>query len=193
MTEDVTLFDHHGQRLYLNAHERQLLEQACQQAQDPLASTFGLILLHTGCRLSEALALTPASFDLQSENVIFKTLKRRKVHFRSVPLSPMMMTQLKLVHSLLRKNTNQAHLLWPYSRTTGWRKIKTLMQRAGIEGAQASPKGFRHGFGIACIKRNIPITVVQKWLGHASPTTTAIDLQVVGIEKRSVAIRLWNE
>ena len=153
-------------------------------------NAIGLMLLNTGCRLSEAVALTASSIDLQTNEVVFRTLKRRKLHFRSVPLSPSMMTQLKLVHSLSQPQ-NDDKQLWPYSRTTAWRRIKVLMEKAGIEGPQASPKGFRHGFGIACIERNIPITVVQKWLGHASPTTTAIYLQVVGPEERSFANRLW--
>ena len=188
--EHIALFNTSGQRLYLNAGEREILEQACHNADDPLASTFGLVLLNTGCRLSEAVALTASSIDLQTDEVVFRTLKRRKLHFRSVPLSPAMMTQLKLVHNLSQRQNDQQ--LWPYSRTTAWRRIKALMEKAGIEGPQASPKGFRHGFGIACIERNIPITVVQKWLGHSSPTTTAIYLQVVGPEERSFANRLWS-
>jgi len=189
--EQIALFNTSGQRLYLNASEREILEQACHNADDPLASTFGLMLLNTGCRLSEAVALTASSIDLQTEEVVFRTLKRRKLHFRSVPLSPAMMTQLKLVHNLSQRQHDEKQL-WPYSRTTAWRRIKALMEKAGIEGPQASPKGFRHGFGIACIERNIPITVVQKWLGHSSPTTTAIYLQVVGPEERSFANRLWQ-
>ena len=189
--EQIALFNTSGQRLYLNANERQTLELACHNADDPLASTFGLMLINTGCRLSEAVALTAASIHLQTDEVVFRTLKRRKLHFRSVPLSPSMVTQLKLVHNLSQRQ-NDEKKLWPYSRTTAWRRIKALMDKAGIEGPQASPKGFRHGFGIACIERNIPITVVQKWLGHSSPTTTAIYLQVVGPEERSFANRLWS-
>ena len=189
--EQISLFDTSGQRLYLNASERQQLEQACRNADDPLASTFGLILLNTGCRLSEAVALTASSIDLQTDEVVFRTLKRRKLHFRSVPLSPTMMTQLKLVHNLSQRKQDQKKL-WSYSRTTAWRRIKALMEKSDIKGPKASPKGFRHGFGIACIERNIPITIVQKWLGHASPTTTAIYLQAVGPEERSFANRLWS-
>jgi len=188
--EQIALFNTSGQRLYLNASERETLEQACHNVDDPLASTFGLMLLNTGCRLSEAVALTAASIDLQTDEVVFRTLKRRKLHFRSVPLSPVMMTQLELVHTLSQRRHEQEKL-WPYSRTTAWRRIKMLMEKAGIEGPQASPKGFRHGFGIACIERDIPITIVQKWLGHASPTATAIYLQVVGPEERNFANRLW--
>ena len=192
--EQIVLFNTSGFRLYLNASERQQLERTCHQAGDPLASTFGLMLLNTGCRLSEAAALTASTIDLQTDEVVFRTLKRRKPHFRSVPLSPTMMTQLKLVHTLSQRQQDQQDQkqLWPYSRTTAWRRIKTLMDQAGIEGPQASPKGLRHGFGIACIERNIPITIVQKWLGHASLTTTAMYLQVVGPEERAFASRLWD-
>ena len=110
--EQISLFNTSGQRLYLNASEREILEQACHNADDPLASTFGLMLLNTGCRLSEAVALTASSIDLQTDEVVFRTLKRRKLHFRSVPLSPAMMTQLKLVHNLAQRQHDQK--LWPY-------------------------------------------------------------------------------
>ena len=34
--------------------------------------------------------------------------------------------------------------LFPWCRQTAWRRIKAVMETAGIEGPQATPKGFRH-------------------------------------------------
>lgn len=194
MNEDMMLFDHHGQRLYLNSHERRHLETIADQSDDSAARTLCLMLIHTGCRISEALALTKASIDLNESAVTFKTLKRRKVHFRSVPLSPSFSKDLRGSFDLKKNTTGKLALtpLWPYSRTTAWRRIKEFMDLAGLSGSMASPKGLRHGFGVACIEKNIPITILQKWLGHASPTTTAIYLQVVGPEERNFANRLWS-
>jgi site-specific recombinase XerD len=41
------------------------------------------------------------------------------------------------------------------------------METAGIAGPKASPKGLRHGFGVACIENGIPLNLVLRWLGHA--------------------------
>ena len=37
----------------------------------------------------------------------------------------------------------------------------------------------------------VPQNLVQRWLGHASATTTAIYLDAVGIEEREFAERMW--
>lgn len=64
---------------------------------------------------------------------------------------------------------------------TGWRKIKEIMAEANIKGAQATPKGLRHGFGVYAIADcEIPLNMVQKWLGHAEIKTTAIYANAVG-------------
>jgi integrase/recombinase XerD len=48
------------------------------------------------------------------------------------------------------------------------------MSEAGLAGPHASLKGLRHGFGVATVSAGIPLNLVQKWLGHAQLTTTAI-------------------
>src|SRR3954447_10470653 len=39
---------------------------------------------------------------------------------------------------------------------------------------QTQAKGLRHGFGVQAVSRGIALNMVQKWLGHAQLTTTAI-------------------
>jgi hypothetical protein len=38
----------------------------------------------------------------------------------------------------------------------------------------------------------IPVTLLQRWLGHARLTTTAIYLEVSGPEERAIAARFWE-
>src|SRR3954471_835345 len=46
---------------------------------------------------------------------------------------------------------------------------------AGIpDGLHACPKGLRHSFGVQAVSRGIALNMVQKWLGHAQLTTTAV-------------------
>src|SRR5204862_6348136 len=59
------------------------------------------------------------------------------------------------------------------------------------DGPHACPKGLRHGFGVHAVSRGIALNMVQKWLGHAQLTTTAIYANAVGEEEQSIAARMW--
>ncbi len=73
----MDLHDTRGQRLYLTADERAAFLAAAKNAPLPVR-TFCLILHYTGCRISEARALTPASVDLSGKTIVFETLKKRR-------------------------------------------------------------------------------------------------------------------
>ncbi len=75
---------------------------------------------------------------------------------------------------------------------TAWRVVRAVMGEARLSGPQATPKGLRHGFGVAAVSAGIPLNVVQKWLGHANLTTTAIYANAVGAEEKDIAKRMWG-
>ena len=56
------------------------------------------------------------------------------------------------------------------------------MDKAGIEGVQASPKGLRHSYGVYAMLKGVPLHQLCKWMGHADVKTTAIYAQAVGEE-----------
>jgi integrase len=68
---------------------------------------------------------------------------------------------------------------------------RATMCQAGIVGPMCCPKGLRHGFGMRAASRNVPTNLIQRWMGHASATTTAIYLDAVGAEERRFASRMW--
>jgi len=45
---------------------------------------------------------------------------------------------------------------------------------------------------MAALERGIPLNMLQKWLGHARLTTTAIYGDAVGAEERKMAEKLWK-
>lgn len=49
----------------------------------------------------------------------------------------------------------------------------------------------RHAFTIGCIQANVPLTVVQKWLGHSRLETTTIYLEFAGEDRHDLAKRSW--
>ena len=184
-----TIFNHEGQRKYLTPSELDAFLQSAQDC-DIAVRSFCWMLAASGCRISEALMLTRTSIDFESGHVIILSLKKRGArHYRAVPLPP---DYLKVIAKWLHAEPNVDERLWPWSRMTGYRRICEVMHRAGIKGSYATPKGLRHGFGVRAIQSNIPITLVQKWLGHADIKTTAIYTSALGPEERAIAARMWR-
>lgn len=66
------------------------------------------------------------------------------------------------------------------------------MDTAGLDGPHASPRCPRPGFGVAAVSAGIPLNLVEKWLGHAQLTTTAIYANAVGAEEQDIARRMWG-
>lgn len=189
---EMKLYSDTGERLYLTATERARFEEASRrQARETM--TFALVMLYTGCRISEALALKARNIDLENMAIGIESLKkRRKGVFRSIPIPERLSEALDLVHAI-RETKNGNRKLWSFSRMTGWRKIKEIMVSADIEGPHASPKGLRHGFGVFAIADcEIPLNMVQKWLGHSDLKTTAIYANAVGKEERDIANKMWD-
>jgi len=187
-TEGGVVFDRRGGRKYLNDAERQAFFKMALREEDYARRAFCLTLYYTGCRISEALNVTGERVDLSHKAVVFETLKRRRRGiFRAVPVPD----SLAVLLGEIRGAAESSQRIWKFSRPTAYRLVKQCMLDAGIRGSMASPKGLRHGFGIACIAKNIPLPTVQKWLGHARMETTAIYLAASGEEERKFARRLW--
>jgi integrase len=55
---------------------------------------FSLLLLWTGARISEVLAVRASSFQIDRNIVALRTLKRRKPHVREVPIAPGLMAAI---------------------------------------------------------------------------------------------------
>lgn len=193
----IDLYDRKGKRKYLNQDERNLFEQAAKESEREIR-TFCLMLLYTGCRISEALALKVNSIDFSSKAATFRTLKKhRDKHgkerriYRSVPLPDHFLDELNLVHNL-KKAKKEELRIWSWSRATASRKVAAVMQKANINGIHGCPKGLRHSFVITCLEKQIPLNMAQKWAGHSSLTTTAIYADALGLEERNIASRLWK-
>lgn len=194
----MQLYDQQGQRLYLSETERADFLEAAKKAPREIR-TFCFSLLYTGCRISEALALTPKLVDFADKALIFRTLKKRgKIVYRAVPIPEDALDTLDMVHGLhealnANKNTPLDKPLWPWSRMTGFRFIKSVMDKAGIpDGPQKCPKGLRHGFGVHAISKGVPLNMLSKWMGHSSLEMTAIYANALGEEQRGIAARMWS-
>lgn len=176
------VLDDTGRRKYLNGDERARFLRAADTL--PLRMR-AHVLAFADCRISECPPLTREQLDRDRLALIVRTLKRRRLVFRVVPIPQ------ATFEMLARLPVGASGHFWPYHRATAWRVVKATMRRAGIAGPMVCPKGLRHGFGIRAASRNVPANLSQRWMGHASPTTTAIYIDAVGPEERQFATRMW--
>jgi integrase len=184
----MDLYDQRGHRKYLTSQEWRAFLQAAANAA-PEINTFCQTLAYSGCRISEALALTADRVDIGDAALIIRSLKKReRVVFRAIPVPDEYLDLLAAKHHLPRVDGSR---LWTFSRATAWRRITDVMEAAGIQGMHATPRGLRHGFGIRAVGAGVPLNLTQKWLGHADIATTAIYANALGDEERNLARRMW--
>jgi integrase/recombinase XerD len=204
------IYDWRGRRLWMTGEEMRAFLNAAESAPAPWR-TLLQVLAFTGCNPAEALALRPAHIDLASRSVHFETLRRRtgKASVRSVPLPGFVLADLDSVHAVDSAQSASdrgltAPLLWPWSDVTAWNRINRVIEIAGIEpGPHATARGLRHGFATLALAHDIPLDVLQNWLGHARiyATRRAYDpdgkrplatQQYTAAEQREFAARIWN-
>jgi integrase len=203
---EMRLFSPDGERLYLTAQERKRFLDALNEEtrEDRM---FCQVLHYTGCRPSEALELTPSRILIDTKDIVFRSLKKRKIdgkgrvkqpEYRTVPVPANLIDIFDLVFDIRRLYRRQEGLkkpFWAMSRPTAYRLVKRVMDRAKIKGKQATGKGLRHGFGIAMLSgpKPLPVHILAQLMGHSSSKTTEIYLQVVSEEKRKLVLDAWEE
>ena len=182
----LSLFDR-GMRKYLSQQERERFYKEAIGREESL-KLFLLMLFYSGARISEVLNLEKGQIDKDENLVIFECLKKRKKGiYRTVPLPE------KFVKSIIKYGvSNNGERLWSISRSTASRRISKVMNTANISGIQACAKGLRHSFAVLAVQRNVPLTLIKKWMGHASISTTEIYLSVTGEVERKFSNRMWE-
>ena len=191
---NFTLVDERG-RKYLTAAERTRFLAAVRSHPKPAVQTLARTLAMTGARVSEALAIRACDVDLEANEVRIATLKRRRDHWRAVPLPEDLVHALDLVHRLRgaqRSPRGMNRPLWDVTRQTANRQVGAIMRNAGIDGPQACPRGLRHSYGVAAVTAGVPLPTIAAVLGHASLTTTAIYTTAIGAEARDLVSRVWE-
>lgn len=179
-------YDDLARRKYLNAVECKRLLAALPKLPHE-RMLFCKVIYFTGCRISEALELTAERVDLADGVLRIRSLKKRKSNiYRRVPIPNALQKALMEIAPVKCKQP-----IFSFSRPTGWRTIKEAMKLAKIDGVQATSKGLRHGFGVRCAMAKIPLNLIQKWMGHSSPDTTSIYIDIVDEEELSFIRKTW--
>lgn len=147
----------------------------------------------TGARISEILALTPASFidDGYDFGVIHKTLKQRpgrpsrasiaRSPKRYVPIADYPL-QDRIQSYLYSGKFRKSERLFKMSRQTVNRHIDKVVERVGGSPFKISAHTFRHSFAIHLLLHGRPLKYVSQLLGHKSMDSTEIYTNVLTID-----------
>ena len=179
-----------GDRKYLTLDEWKSFLGAADGG-NPENSTFCRFLAFTGCRISEALQVTPRAIDPELNAIRIRSLKKKdKSHVRSVPITEEFLKELQSLSA--HSSIHEDEKIWRWSRTKAWMIVKRAMSEAELHGEFATPKGLRHSFGVHAIQSGVALNLVQRWMGHSKIETTAIYTNAIGKEERKIAQLLWS-
>lgn len=187
--------DNKAKRLKFPKEEKRLpkhllletIEALKLEAKNPLEELLIEFLYTTGIRIGELHSLDRKDIDLADESVtvIGKGNKERKIYFskRSKILIERYYSWRKDDEDCFIATMNRPH---KRMKTHQLRlKIKKIAERAGVE-ENVSPHFFRHSFATYLIERDVPLDVIQYFLGHASPETTKIYAYVSTEKKKQI-------
>ena len=145
---------------------------------DPLARAFLMTVYGCGLRLSEATHVCIA--DIDSKRFQLRVSHAKGGRERLVPLSDNLLQELRTwyrvhrpTHWLFSQGPDQD----PICKGTAQNIYYRARRRAQLP-AKCGIHGLRHSFATHLIENGVEITLVQKFLGHAYLSTTALYLHV---------------
>lgn len=137
---------------------------------DPWVQTV-LILIYTGFRVSEMLALTRFNVDLEN-GVLVGGMKTEAGRNRAVPIHPRILPYIRAWMEKGGETLVCAPLGGPLSANNYRKRYYTpTLKKLGIR--PLTPHSCRHTLGTMLDRAGAPTTATQKILGHADYSTTA--------------------
>ena len=144
-------------------------------------------LYRTGGRIDEVLLIKPADINLGTNSVRMKTLKQGRDRVTGLQKEKYRIIQLHAelrdfyMQYLLEMDISQKseELLFPMKRQVVDLYFKKLQERLGF---RIHAHKFRHTFAVKAIMDNVPLNVLQQWMGHSSVFTTSIYTQITGMD-----------
>ena len=143
-------------------------------------------LYRTGGRIDEILMVRPSDVNLATNSIKLKTLKQgkdrngvQKEKYRVIPLHIDLRDTYMQYLLDMNISTKSEDLLFPMSRQVVDLYFKKMQSMLGF---RIHAHKFRHTFAVKAIMDNIPLNVLQQWLGHSSIFTTSIYTQITGMD-----------
>ena len=160
------------------------VEALIDAAPHALAKLFMIEQSRGGFRVSEALALTPADLQLNSDRPTIRVRNGKGGKSRLVPAHPELRTALSAVLTFGRDGKLVSDPLVDAHRSTAWRWVKQALKEAERRGTispgrKVGTHTLRHSYARHMLSNGIPINYLSRWMGHASITTTLIYLELI--------------
>jgi len=186
--ETLSLFDGSGQRKYLSEVEVKAFLQSIKNL-PPQPRTYCMTLYYTGARRAEALMIRKRDVDTSSRAIVLQTLKRRKgkIAHRSIPVPDALISALDMVFDLKRGKGDER--LWKVTVRQANRWVDIAMKGAGLD---FSCHALRHTFGVNFVMKGVPLTTIQKLMGHSDIASTSVYTTPLGDDERKFIDKVWE-
>lgn len=143
-------------------------------------------LYRTGGRIDEIIMIRPSDVNLATNSIRLKTLKQgkdrngaQKEKYRVIPLHIDLRDTYMQYLLDMNISTKSEDPLFPMSRQVVDLYFKKIQSKLGF---RVHAHKFRHTFAVKAIMDNVPLNVLQQWLGHSSIFTTSIYTQITGMD-----------
>lgn len=140
-----------------------------------------ITLLRSGGRIDEVLQLKPIDFNFQYDTIRMLTLKKRKESYRVIPMQQELKNVIMEYFLEYHIDPKSEQKIFPMKRQSVDEYFKKMQVELGF---RIHAHKFRHTFGVKCILSNVPVNVLQKWLGHSSIFTTSIYTEITGMDTK---------
>ncbi|MFW5780262.1 MAG: tyrosine-type recombinase/integrase [Bacillota bacterium] len=154
-----------------------------------------IIMLYAGLRRGEALALNFSDIDIVNRKIyITKTINgfgkvgtpKTESSIREVPIFN------SLYPYLINYTKRQSRRIFDYSEYIVNNAFWDILRSVGLYGQGFTTHSLRHTFVTRCIENNVPIKVVQKWVGHSTSVMTMNVYAHINNDFEEKAIRDFN-
>jgi integrase/recombinase XerD len=177
--------------------DRTEVERLLAAADSDVARLLIRLLWWTGARVSEVLAARVG--DITEAGIRLPNRKQHRpwsIAEKHVILPPAALAELKAATAgrrpdefILARADGR-----PISRVTAWRMVTRAAARAGLlrrrawasEARPAWPHTLRHSYAVHLLKERVPITVVQRQLGHRNLSATQVYTQLADYDTTRV-------
>ena len=143
-------------------------------------------LYRTGGRIGEVLLVKSSDVNLSTNSIKMKTLKQgkdkngiQKEKYRIIPLHAELRNAYMQYLLDMNISTKSEEALFPMSRQMADPYFRKMQDKLGFK---VHAHKFRHTFAIKAIMDNVPLNILQQWLGHSSVFTTSIYTQITGMD-----------
>lgn len=156
--------EYQGRIRFFTEDEEAKMLTVCREHGWPEFADLIAVLIDTGMRRAEATALTPEDINLDQGVISVWITKTNRA--RSIPMT-------SRVRAIIKPLVARGGRLFPFSDPQLRHKWDTMRGHMGMGEDRAFVlHTSRHTCASRLVQRNVPLKVVQEWMGHTSITTT---------------------